>query len=94
MVGFNKRLLYAAVGAPGSTHDNRLLKESSIYRAILDGDIMPEKVIRLGDLLPLVTAPSLNMHGHLKCITRIHGINSNVFQQKAMWSKDGYGECV
>ena len=40
LVGFSKRFLYAAIGAPGSTHDARLLKESSIYTAILDGDIM------------------------------------------------------
>ena len=57
LVGFNKRFLYAAVGAPVSNHDARLLKESSIYVAMLDGDIMPNKVIRLGDFgeIPLVT---------------------------------------
>ena len=57
LVGFNKRFLYAAVGAPGSTHDARLLKESSIYTAILNGDVMPDKVIRLSDFgeIPLVT---------------------------------------
>ena len=36
--------LYAAVGACGSTDDGRILKESSIYTAISDGDIMPECV--------------------------------------------------
>ena len=29
LVGYNKRFLYAAVGAPASTHDARLLRESS-----------------------------------------------------------------
>ena len=33
--GYNKRFLYEAVGAPGSTHDARLLKESSIYSDLL-----------------------------------------------------------
>ena len=49
LVGYNKRFLYTLAGASGSARDARLLKESSIYTAILDGDIMPEKVIRLGD---------------------------------------------
>ena len=56
-LGSNKGFLYAVVGAPVSNHDARLLKESSIYAAMLDGDIMPNKVIRLGDFreIPLVT---------------------------------------
>ena len=33
-------------------------------------------------LLPLVTGLSLSMHGYLKYITRIHGINSNNFSTK------------
>ena len=52
LVGFNMRFLYAVVGAPGSAHDSRLLEKSSLYTAILDGDIMPDKVIRLrGDFV-------------------------------------------
>ena len=31
LTGYNNRFLYAAVGAPGNTHDARLLKESYIY---------------------------------------------------------------
>ena len=49
LVGYNKRFLYAAVGAPGSTHDARLLKESSIFHKILKGDVLPDRVISLGD---------------------------------------------
>ena len=44
-VGFRKDFLHAAVGAPGRTREARLLKEFSIYTVILDGDIMPDKVI-------------------------------------------------
>ena len=56
LVGFNKRL-YAAVGAPGSTHDARLLKESTLHEAIVNGNIIPDKAIQLGDFgqIPLVT---------------------------------------
>ena len=35
LTGYNNRFLYAAVGAPGNTHDARLLKESYIYMLIL-----------------------------------------------------------
>ena len=31
LVSYNKMFLYAVVGAPGSAHDSRLLKESSIF---------------------------------------------------------------
>ena len=57
LVGYNKRFLYAAVGAPGSTHDGRLFKESSIFNKILKGDVLPDRVINLGDFgyVPLVT---------------------------------------
>ena len=44
LVRFNMDFLYAAVGACGSTDDGKILKESSIYTAISDGDIMPEYV--------------------------------------------------
>ena len=46
--------LYAAVGAPGSTHDARLLKESSIYSDIINGNVIPDRVVQL-DRTPLVT---------------------------------------
>ena len=49
LVGYSKRFLYTLAGASGSARDVRLLKESLKYTAILDGDIMPGKVIRLGD---------------------------------------------
>ena len=56
-VGYNKRFSYAAVGVPGSTQDIRLLKESTIFRKILKGSILPDRVISLGDFgyVPLVT---------------------------------------
>ena len=57
LVGYNKRFLYAALGAPGSPHDARLLKGSSIFNKILKGDVLPDRVISLGDFgyVPLVT---------------------------------------
>ena len=35
LVGNNKRILYAAVGAPGTTHDARMLKRTQLYHDIL-----------------------------------------------------------
>ena len=57
LIGYNKRFLYAAVGAPGSTHDARLFKESSIYSDIINGNGIPDRVVQLGDIgeIPLVT---------------------------------------
>ena len=57
LIGYNKRFLYAAVGAPGSTHDARLFKESSIYSDIINGNVIPDRVVQLGDIgeIPLVT---------------------------------------
>ena len=42
------------MGAPGSTHDARLLKESSIYSDIINGNVIPDRVVQL-DRTPLVT---------------------------------------
>ena len=56
LVGFNKRL-YAAVGAPDSTHDARMLRNTEIYQQILNGDIIPNITIHLDGAgeIPLVT---------------------------------------
>ena len=57
LTSYNKRFLYAAVGAPGCTHDARMLKESSFYDEILNGNCLPDRKIALGDYgdIPLVT---------------------------------------
>ena len=54
---YNKRLLYAAVGALGSTHGARMLKESSFFDEVLSGRELPDRKINLGDFgdIPLVT---------------------------------------
>ena len=58
LVSYNKRFLNLAVGAPGSTHDARLLRHTNVYKEIMDGKVLPNKVINLGDNygeIPLVT---------------------------------------
>ena len=57
LIGYNKRFLYAAVGAPWSTHNARLLKESPIYSDIINRNVIPDRVVQLGDFgeIPLVT---------------------------------------
>ena len=69
LINYNNRFLYAAVGAPGSTHDARLLKESSIYSDIINGNVIPERVVQLGDFgeIPLVTNTS--SYVVMACIT-------------------------
>ena len=40
LVGYNKRFLNGAVGAPSCMHDARLLRNSSIYRNILNNELV------------------------------------------------------
>ena len=57
LVGANKRFLWAAVGAPGSTHDSRLLRSSDLYTEIQRGNVFPNTTLRLpehGDI-PITT---------------------------------------
>ena len=37
LIGYSKLFLYAAVGAPDSTHDARMLKSTRLYQSILGG---------------------------------------------------------
>ena len=57
LVSYNKRFFYAAVGAPGSTHDARLLKSASIYSDIINGLVIPDRKMALWNFgeIPLVT---------------------------------------
>ena len=45
LISFNKRFLYAAVGA----HDARILKNCSLYNKIIEGPISPQKAVNLGN---------------------------------------------
>ena len=49
LVSYNKRFLYAAVGTPGSTDDARLLKSASIYGDIINGLVIPDRKMALGN---------------------------------------------
>ena len=58
LVGYNKRFLYLTVGAPGSTHDVRFLRNTGLFKQILNGQGLPDKTVALGDeygKIPLVT---------------------------------------
>lgn len=47
LIGYNKRFMFAAVGAPGSTHDSRLLRSCNIYSEIEKGHIFPNRSVNL-----------------------------------------------
>ena len=49
LVSYNKKFLYCAVGAPGSTCDARMLHNSTVYQIIVTGHAIPDKVIDLGE---------------------------------------------
>ena len=45
------------MGAPGSSYDARLLKESSTYSDVSNGNVIPDRVVQLDDFgeIPPVT---------------------------------------
>ena len=47
LIGYNKRFLWASIGAPGSTHDARLLRTSRIYSDIENGLVFPQTLLNL-----------------------------------------------
>ena len=49
LVSYNKKFLYCTVGAPGSTRDARMLRNSAIYQKTVTGHVIPDRVIDLGD---------------------------------------------
>ena len=57
LVSYNERFFYAVVGAPGGTHDVRLLKSVSIYSDIINGLVTPDRKMALGNFgeISLVT---------------------------------------
>ena len=71
-MSYNKRFLYAGVSTPGSVHDSRLLKSSSIFECIMNGDAIPKNTFFVGDFLevPLVTIGDIALPSYtwlLKC---------------------------
>ena len=56
-IGHNKRFLAATIGAPGNTHDARLLRHTKAFTDIIEGHAIPDRQINLGEhgTIPLVT---------------------------------------
>ena len=49
LVGYNKRFLNLIGGAPGSTHEARFLRNTGLFKQILNGQSLPDKTVDLGD---------------------------------------------
>ena len=47
LVSYNKRFLYAAVQATGSTYDSQLLKNTRLYQQLSEAEIFPDKCVHL-----------------------------------------------
>ena len=56
-IGSNKTFLWAAVGAPGSVHDSRLLKSCDLFADIQQGHVFPNTVLRTREYedIPITT---------------------------------------
>ena len=77
LVGCNKRFLHLTTGAPGSTHDARLLRHTALYKEISKGMGIPNKSLYLGEngFIPLVTIGDSafpSYHGSLNATMKIH----------------------
>ena len=46
-IGYNRRFMWAAVGASVSTHDSRLLRSCSNYSDVENGQILPNGSLNL-----------------------------------------------
>ena len=84
LIGHNKRFLHPTTGAPGSTHDARLLRYTTPFRQIENDGAIPNKTIDLGEAgeIPLVTleetALFLVYHGWSKVMKmKMHVIQRN-----------------
>ena len=47
LIGNNTGILYAAIGAPGSTPDSRMLKSTQLYQDIIRGNVIPNIQLHL-----------------------------------------------
>ena len=83
LTSYNKRFLYAAVGAPGSTHDARMLKESSFFDEVLSGRALPDQKINLGDFwdIHLVTIGD-STFPHFSWLIKCYNENTRDPQQR------------
>ena len=66
LVTYNKKFLYCAVRASGSTHDARMLHNSAGYQKIVTVHAIPDRVIDLGEhgKIPLVTVAEAAFSEH------------------------------
>ena len=83
LISYNKRFLYAAVGAPGSTHDSRLLRNCSLYKKIIAGDAIPQKSVNLGNYgeIPYVTIGDSAFPKH-SWLVKAYDEESDVIKEK------------
>ena len=98
LTSYNKRFLYAAVGAPGSTHDARMLKESSFFDEVLSGRALPDRKINLGGFrdIPLVTIGDSafpRFSWLIKCC-KYERSAATLLQQDALLRKSCFGKYI
>ena len=49
LAGYDKRFLNLIAGAPGSTHDPRLLCNTGLFKQVFNGQGFPGKTVGLGN---------------------------------------------
>ena len=81
LIRHNKRFLHLTAGAPGSIHDSRLLRHSTLFQEINRGNIIPNKCINSGDADEIhLTSIGDSSFPRLQCL--IKGLNEKTRDQK------------
>ena len=56
LVDAKYRFIWAAIGAPGNTHDSMYFQSTSLYKEIIQGKVLPKQVQKIGevDIPPMI----------------------------------------
>ena len=82
LVGYNKRFLALTAGAPGSTHDARLLRCSKVCKDVIAGDAIPDKAIDLGDGIGDIPLATIADSAFPRCAWLLKMFNENTQDPK------------
>ena len=84
LVGYSNRFLKLIIESPGSTHDVRLLRNTGLFKQILNGQGLPYKTVDLRDKygkIPFVTIGD-SAFARFSCLLKNHNCNTNAEREK------------
>ena len=82
LVGYNKRFLNLTVGAPGSTHDARFLRNTGLFKQILNAQGLPDKTVDLGDEYGKITLVTIGDSAFPRFSWLLKNLNCNTNDER------------